>query len=162
MKKGEFHKELESLDNKITKEQLKNRDYHPLNRHPNIVKKYIERGNIEPLFSKNSSDLAVDYLFGNTDLIHWRYFVQNTNPRAVQYCIQKWDEIPEDYKTYFLFNKSQKAVDWIIHNRRRSVDNYYMKHNPINYSYNRFKYVQSKRQLFNDSNPSLTFRMSTH
>ena len=135
---------------KSVKEFLQKEEYKAMNMHPKIIEKYIERGHIEYSFSENPCDLAVDYLLKNPVSIYWCDFLQKTNPRTVDYCIRMWDdEIPEEVEKYFSANQSQKAMDWLVNNPQ-FIDCDYIEENPFNYSYNRLKYVQSKRTLFND------------
>jgi len=130
---------------KAVKHWLNNRIYSTLNIHPKIVEKYIERGYINGYFSKNPNDPVIDYLLEHPHLIYWHFFLKNTNPRAVDYCIRMWNEIPRKDQRYFSSNKSQRVVDWLIQNPQ--FISYYIEKNPINYNYNRLKYVQSKRIL---------------
>jgi hypothetical protein len=127
---------------------LEKKRYSTLNIHPKIVEKYIESidQDLSYSFSRNPSDLAVDYLLKYPDQIHWWYFVKNTNPRAIEYILRMWDDIPEDDKEEFSSNKSQKAVDWLIQNPSFIYEKYIQK-NPFNYTFNRLKYVKSKRIL---------------
>jgi hypothetical protein len=106
----------------------------------------MKRGHNFCQFSENPSDLAVDYLISNPHLIDWKFFVGNINPGAVDYCIEKWDELPEKYKDHFSYNLSQKAIDW-LHLNQKFIDLDNIKQNPFNYTFNRLKYVKSKRRL---------------
>jgi hypothetical protein len=131
---------------KVVKKLLQKKEYNPWNIHPKIVEKYIKHRFIDYEFSQNPSDLAVDYLISNPHLINWSCFLQNTNPRAIDYIIQKWNEIPNHHKRFFSCNESQKAVDFLVQNSQFIYSNWLQQY-PFNYSYNRLKYVKSKRLL---------------
>ena len=127
---------------------LEKKRHHTLNIHPKIVEKEIELDRDLPYsFLKNPSDKAVTYILDHfNQIVDFSFFVKNTNPRAVDYCIRMWDRLSECDKYNFSCNQSQKAIDWLIQNQyfiRGEI-----KYNPFNYSYNRLKYVGSKRLLF--------------
>ena len=129
---------------KTIKEKLKNRQYNGMDIHPKLVEKFIEREDIGVGFSSNTSDLAIDYLLKNE--IYWNYFLENTNSRAIEYTIQNWDDVTNEYRYLFSSNHSKKAVDWLINNPQ-FICNDNIKYNSFNWEYNRLKYVGSKRFL---------------
>jgi hypothetical protein len=137
--------DLQNPHPRAVKELLQDKNYHPRNIHPKIVKKHIEHV-IFDSFSENSSDLAVDYLLGCPDKIYWFWFVCNMNPRAIDFIIQKWDEISTINQEWFSANWSQKAFNWLLQNQK-FINYTRIKENPFNWEVNRLKYVQSKRLL---------------
>jgi len=122
------------------------------NIHPKIVEKYIESGKIDNDFSYNPSNLSTNFWINHSYKIDWGRFLQNENPRAVDHCIQMWDELSEYQRNYLSWNWSQKTVDWLVNNPK-FIHFPYIRTNPFNYEVNRLKYIKSKRFLVDVVNP---------